>query len=494
VGFVLPLFVVLESFTARSAVGQILWEENGHYYLIVEEDLSWEAARSRAVSMIFMGVQGHLATITSEAENTFVTTQLGDTAGAWLGGKQLPSSSEPAGGWSWITGEPWVYTNWDVGEPNNTYMGGWGKDATGQSEERLQYHHDGTHWNDLPNDPEVITPRFIVEWDVPIDKDCVQPPAGLTGWWPGDGNTADIIGGRNAVLRSEATFGLGLVNQAFSLDGDGDFVNVPHDPALNVGTGDFTVDLWVNFNTTDGEQVLVEKYVENFSETPPGWFLTKLEGNSLRFGTGPALPDHGVDSPPLVLLPNRWIHFAARRSGGVASIFVNGEEVATGPFVDNANSDASLKFGHRGNPDDTPGSTDDRGFFLNGRIDEVEVFVGRALANAEIQAIFNAGSAGKCKEPDNDEDGVPNDKDECPHSDLSATVIIDGCNTEVPNTLFPSGCTIADLITACAEDSRNHGQFVRCVAHVTNDLKKDGIITGQQKGAIQSCAAQADMP
>jgi hypothetical protein len=27
---------------------------------------------------------------------------------------------------------------------------------------------------------------------------------------------------------------------------------------------------------------------------------------------------------------------------------------------------------------------------------------------------------------------------------------------------------------------------------VTNDLKKAGTITGQQKGAIQSCAAQAD--
>jgi hypothetical protein len=348
--------------------------------------------------MMFMDVRGHLATITSEAENTFITTQLGDTAGAWLGGEQLPDSEEPAGGWQWSTGDPWVYTNWDSGEPNNTYFGGWGKEATEQSEERLHYHHDGTHWNDLPNDPEVVTPRFIVEWDIPINNDCIEPPAGLTGWWPGDGNTDDIVGGRNAVLKNGATFVSSLIDKGFRLDGIDDFIEVPHAPALNVGTGDFTVDLWVNFNTTDGEQVLVEKYVEDFSETPPGWVLTKLEGNSLRFGTGPALPDHGVDSPPLILLPNTWIHFAARRSDGIASIFVNGEEVATGPFVDNADSDSSLKFGHRGNPEDTPGSTDDSGFFLNGRIDEVEVFVDRALSDTEIQAIFNAGSAGKCKD------------------------------------------------------------------------------------------------
>jgi hypothetical protein len=316
----------------------------------------------------------------------------------------------------------------------------------------------------------------------------------MTGWWPGDGNTDDIVSSRNAVLKNGATFATNLVDKGFRLDGIDDFVEVPHDPALNVGTGDFTVDLWVNFNTTDGEQVLVEKYVENFSETPPGWFLTKLEGNSLRFGTGPALPDHGVDSPPLLLLPNMWIHFAVRRSSGVASIFVNGVEVATGPFVDNADSDSSLKFGHRGNPDDTPGSTDDRGFFLNGRIDEVEVFVGRALSDTEIQAIVDAGSAGKCKESDNDGDGVPNDEDACPKSDLSATVIIDGCDSEVTNTVFPSGCTLTDLLDDCADKARKHRKVVHCVARLTHTMKRIGIITGQQKDAIRSCAAQAALP
>ena len=101
---------------------------------------------------------------------------------------------------------------------------------------------------------------------------CVDPPEGITGWWPGDGNTDDIVGGRNAVLRGDADTGPGLVGNAFVLDGDGDFVEVAHNPALNVGTGDFTVDLWVNFNTTDGEQVLVEKYVEDFSGCHPAGF------------------------------------------------------------------------------------------------------------------------------------------------------------------------------------------------------------------------------
>jgi hypothetical protein len=89
---------------------------------------------------------------------------------------------------------------------------------------------------------------------------------------------------------------------------------------------------------------------------------------------------------------------------------------------------------------------------------------------------------------------VPDDEDECPDSDLSATVVIDGCNSEVPNTVFPSGCKISDLIAACAEGASSHGQFVSCVSHLTNDLKKAGTITGQQKDAIQSCAEQANIP
>jgi hypothetical protein len=96
--------------------------------------------------------------------------------------------------------------------------------------------------------------------------------------------------------------------------------------------------------------------------------------------------------------------------------------------------------------------------------------------------------------PDADVDGVPDDSDCEPHSDFSATVVIGGCNSGVPNTFFLSGCTIKDLINHIAAGANNHGAFVSGVAQLTNALKKDGIITGAQKGAIQSCAAQARIP
>lgn len=73
-------------------------------------------------------------------------------------------------------------------------------------------------------------------------------------------------------------------------------------------------------------------------------------------------------------------------------------------------------------------------------------------------------------------------------------VVIDGCNSGVTNAVLPSGRTISDLIAECAKDASNHGQFVSCVAHVTNDLRETRTISGQQQGAIQSCAAQAHIP
>ena len=237
---------------------------------------------------------------------------------------------------------------------------------------------------------------------------CFPPPSGLTGWswWPGDYNADDIKGGWSADLLGDATFGRGLVGGAFVLDGDGDFIYVPDNGALNVGTGDFTVDLWVFFNDTAGEQILAEKYIQgdNTETCSQGWTLTKLYDNVLllamaneREDMANECEDWGVSSDILPIVAGTWNHFAATRLGSEITLFMNGVPVAQGESSLNLDSQSSLKFGHRGNPDDTPGSVDWGGYYLNGRIDEVHLFVGQALTQCQIQAIFNARKAGMCK-------------------------------------------------------------------------------------------------
>lgn len=224
---------------------------------------------------------------------------------------------------------------------------------------------------------------------------CAVAPGDVTGWWTGDGSGADIAGGRTARLHGDATFGPGLVGQAFVLDGDGDFLSVPDDRGLNLGTGDFTVALWVNFNTIEGEQILVEKWVQTtfVEDRQIGWTLIKSEDDGIGFGLDPG----AVSSPRLGISVGTWIHVAARRSGDTIEILMDGKVIASSTSADSltdADSPASLTFGHRGGPDDTPGSIDERGLFLDGRIDEVKLVVGRALSNEEIRAIVETEAGG----------------------------------------------------------------------------------------------------
>ena len=76
------------------------------------------------------------------------------------------------------------------------------------------------------------------------------------------------------------------------------------------------------------------------------------------------------------------------------------------------------------------------------------------------------------------------------------TISIDGCDIVIEIT--DSTITEEEMneeITQCVEIAKkNHGEFVSCVADVTNGWKKAGLIDGQEKGAIQRCAAHADIP
>ena len=133
--FGLCAFMCLMTFGASAS--PVYNPANGHYYEVVNvSGLSWQQAEVASELRTYQGMRGHLVTITSAAENTFVFS-LGNVVGYHFGAYQDTSSpyySEPAGGWRWVTGELFTYTNWTSGEPNNgrgipgnaeNYMVGW---------------------------------------------------------------------------------------------------------------------------------------------------------------------------------------------------------------------------------------------------------------------------------------------------------------------------------------------------------------------------------
>ena len=166
----------------------VYYPDTDHFYdrvdALPDAGYSWTAARIAAESMSYLGVQGHLATITSQQENEFIFASLGlpetGLVRYWLGGYQEPDAPEPGGEWQWVTGEQWDYTNWDVVEPDNS--------GHFENEDALVGWYVTT-WNDFDVNnsagheyrPQVwIENGFVVEYPVPEPATlCVLALGGL---------------------------------------------------------------------------------------------------------------------------------------------------------------------------------------------------------------------------------------------------------------------------------------------------------------------------
>src|SRR5207244_68554 len=70
---------------------------------------------------------------------------------------------------------------------------------------------------------------------------CVAPPAGLIGWWPGDGNSSDIAGGHAGTLLGGTIFVQGMVGGAFSFNGVDGYIQTS---AAQVDTAAITYEAW----------------------------------------------------------------------------------------------------------------------------------------------------------------------------------------------------------------------------------------------------------
>ncbi len=232
-----------------------------------------------------------------------------------------------------------------------------------------------------------------------VTQTCVQPPSGLIGWWPGDGNADDITGTNDGTLVGNATFTAGVVGQAFSLPGSSvmeSHVLVPDAPDLQL-TGPLSLDAWLSFSGVDPQTPgvsngpIVAKWGDGIFGTA-GYGLFVFANGTLDFAVSP--DGSGIASvlSPTPLPTGTFVHVAGVYTGSQLELYVNGALVATAPFSGaiHGNNGVPLAIGGYITPYTHVNDS------LVGIIDEVEVF-NRALSGTEIQAIYSAGSAGKCK-------------------------------------------------------------------------------------------------
>jgi tetratricopeptide (TPR) repeat protein/peroxiredoxin len=140
---------------------------NGHFYKRLTRPMTWPEARDFCTRL-----GGHLATVTSREENDFLYQNFARDHVCWLGA----SDEAKEGDWQWVTGEPFVFTNWFRGEPNNDK----GKEhfLVMGTQPGIRYNF-GASWNDhevtgtLANGPAMYP---ICEWD--------SPPPGMMAMTP----------------------------------------------------------------------------------------------------------------------------------------------------------------------------------------------------------------------------------------------------------------------------------------------------------------------
>ncbi len=157
-----------------------------HMYQSIDKARNWNDAKEHCESM-----NGHLATITSQAEWDFIIYEFNylhmTNTHHWVGGSDEISEGE----WEWITGESWKISWWHSGQPDGTV-----------SQNSLLIDSE-LNWHDYDSYSIFY---FLCEWDAPYEfhatydlpTGVIHIPMFLTGsgeiyWMDISISTEDIV-------------------------------------------------------------------------------------------------------------------------------------------------------------------------------------------------------------------------------------------------------------------------------------------------------------
>jgi len=230
---------------------------------------------------------------------------------------------------------------------------------------------------------------------------CSSQPSGLISWWRAEGDATDQLGANNGTLENGASFAPGEVGNAFSLNGNNQYVlignPIPGDLQLQNA---LTLSAWIyvtgnptdygsgalgliagsqHDGTTSGATIFYDGRANNyFSGTSSGHIHFQIGDGSWH------------ESDSLTQVPqNQWVLITATRTANnTAQIYYNGVAQPTDSVAWTGNITYNGAWFAIGQQSDL-----NRPF--NGLIDEVQVY-NRALTAAEVQGIYNAGSTGVC--------------------------------------------------------------------------------------------------
>ncbi|MGB7984257.1 MAG: Ig-like domain-containing protein [Terracidiphilus sp.] len=208
---------------------------------------------------------------------------------------------------------------------------------------------------------------------------CAYKPTSIIDWYPAESNANDTVGGVTGTAQGTIGYATGEVGQAFNFTALGD-VSTSLASSLNTAPGtQFTVSFWMYWNGTDNQVVI-------------GFPNYDLAFDAGGFGFNTNSGDiWGISESGLA---NKWVQVTAVfNNGNVKSnqLYINGVQQSVSQQRGSSPSSIQVQ---------TPAYIGGQGssypsWYFNGLIDEVQFFNG-ALTPAQVQGIYNAGSAGVC--------------------------------------------------------------------------------------------------
>ncbi len=221
---------------------------------------------------------------------------------------------------------------------------------------------------------------------------CLQPAPGLVSWWPGDGNSKDIVGNNHGTLINSVSYvNNGLVGPAFNFGGGG-FVQVPDSSSLNLASA-LTLNAWVQVSN------LSVDYMDIIGKDPEGeggyrsYLLNAVkDGDHAHFRAHLTTDASGfvyIDGSTSVTV-GPWYHVAMTYDGAALRLFVNGIEDNSMPVTGSIQAnDGPFRIGGGAPPGEAQ-------LYFDGLIDEVQLH-DIALSASDIQAIYHYRVLGQCK-------------------------------------------------------------------------------------------------
>jgi hypothetical protein len=259
-----------------------------------------------------------------------------------------------------------------------------------------------------------LHPRNLFN-DTPLHQPtCAPVPANLVAWWPlddafGSTTVADIDATGAAVPTLYGTpqpgaLGVsgptpvpGAVSGALSFDGLNSSVQIPNSPALNFGSGNFSIDAWISTSQNTGVRTVIDKRVQAGSNYQGYSLFTSAGKLGIQLADGPHFMNYGSSGANANIADGNWHHVAVtvNRTGANPEIkwYVDGIPVGIptslvgSPVTGSLTNSSPLRLGVR--------SISFSGYW-KGILDELELF-NSVLAENEVFAIFAAGRAGKCR-------------------------------------------------------------------------------------------------